>query len=109
MSKPKVYVTRKLPKKAMDIIDNECDMKVNPYDRVMTREELKKAIQKIDGLLCLLTDTIDKKLLLLNPDLKAIANYSVGYNNIDIKACTKLGIPVSNTPGVLTDTTADFT
>lgn len=108
MNKPKVYVTRKLPKKAMDMIDKECDMEVNPYDRVMTRDELAEAIQGIDGLLCLLTDTIDKELLDLNPDLKVIANYAVGYNNIDVKACTERDILVSNTPGVLTDTTADF-
>ena len=108
MVKPKVYVTRKLPKKAMEMIDKECDMEVNPHDRVMTREELETAIQDIDGLLCLLTDKIDAELLDLNPDLQVIANYAVGYNNIDIEACTERNILVSNTPGVLSDTTADF-
>ena len=108
MVKPKVYVTRKLPKKAMEMIDKECDMEVNPHDRVMTREELETAIQGIDGLLCLLTDKIDAELLDLNPDLQVIANYAVGYNNIDIEACTERNILVSNTPGVLSDTTADF-
>ncbi|MDI3547968.1 MAG: glyoxylate reductase [Halanaerobiales bacterium] len=108
MDRPKVYITRKLPQKALDMIAAECDMEVNPHDRVMTREELKEAIKGIDGLLCLLTDTIDAELLDLNPDLKVIANYAVGFNNIDIAACTERGIPVSNTPGVLTDTTADF-
>jgi glyoxylate reductase len=108
MSKKRVYVTRRLPKEALDKIDKEFEMKVNPYDRVLTRKELENEIKDIDGLLCLLTDTIDKELLSLNPNLKVIANYAVGYNNIDIDACTKMGIPVSNTPGVLTDTTADF-
>lgn len=108
MSKPKVYVTRRLPQEALDMIAAECDMQVNPHDRVMTREELEEAIQGIDGMLCLLTDTIDADLLDLNPNLKVMANYAVGYNNIDVDACTALKIPVSNTPGVLTETSADL-
>lgn len=108
MTKPRVYVTRRLPDKALDIIASVCNMEVNPYNRVLTREELEEAIQGIHGLLCLLTDTIDGPLLDLNPDLKVIANYAVGYNNIDVVACTKRKIPVSNTPGVLTETTADL-
>ena len=108
MTKPLVYVTRRLPQKALDMIAAECEMKVNPHDRVMSRNELENAVKEIDGLLCLLTDTIDEDLLELNPDLKVIANYAVGFNNIELKGCTKRGIPVSNTPGVLTDTTADF-
>ncbi|CCU79837.1 Glyoxylate reductase / Hydroxypyruvate reductase [Halanaerobium saccharolyticum subsp. saccharolyticum DSM 6643] len=109
MSKDKrVYVTRKLPKKALEMLEREFKVEVNPHDRVMTREELETAVKDIDGLLCLLTDSIDSELLELNPDLKVIANYAVGYNNIDVEACTKKEIKVSNTPGVLTDTTADF-
>lgn len=108
MRKPRVYVTRKLPQKALDMISKHCIMEVNSHDRVLSRGELEEAIKDIDGLLCLLTDTIDVELLDLNPDLKVIANYAVGFNNIDINACTARGIPVSNTPGVLTDTTADF-
>lgn len=108
MGKYKVYVTRRLPQKALDMISTECDMQVNPHDRVLTREELENAVKGIDGLLCLLTDSIDAELLDINPDLNVIANYAVGYNNIDVKACTMRGISVSNTPGVLTDTTADF-
>lgn len=106
--KPKVFVTRRLPQKALDRITAECDMMINPEDRVMTREELREAIKGVDGLLCLLTDTIDASLLDLNPNLKILANYAVGFNNIDVDACTARKIPVSNTPGVLTDTTADF-
>ena len=108
MSKPKVYVTRELPEKALNMIKKECKMEVAPHDRAMTRGELEEFIQGIDGLLCLLTDNIDEELLDLNPDLKVIANYAVGYDNIDIEACTKRGIPVSNTPGVLDETTADL-
>ncbi|MFW6308783.1 MAG: 2-hydroxyacid dehydrogenase, partial [bacterium] len=108
MSKPKVYVTRKLPQKALKMIEDECEMEVNPHDRTMTVGELEEAVQGIDGLLCLLTDNINEELLQLNPDLKIIANYAVGYNNIDIEACNHRGIPVANTPGVLTETTADL-
>ena len=106
--KPKVYVTRKLPQKSLDMIEEECDMEINSHDRALTRGELEKAIQGIDGLLCLLTDNIDEDLLKLNPDLQVVANYAVGYDNIDVEACTEKGILVSNTPGVLTDTTADL-
>lgn len=108
MREPKVFVTRELPEKALDMIDKECDMEVFSHDRAMTRAELEEAVQGIDGLLCLLTEDIDDNLLELNPDLQVIANYAVGYDNIDVDACTKRGIPVSNTPGVLTDTTADL-
>ncbi len=108
MSQAKVYVTRKLPASALDRIAAKHRLEVNPHDRVLTRAELEEAIQGIDGLLCLLTDTVDEKLLELNPDLKVIANYAVGYNNIDVPACTRRGIPVTNTPGVLDETTADF-
>jgi len=83
--------------------------KVNPYNRVLTKDELMKEIKKIDGLLCLLTDTIDKEVLDEASDLKIISNYAVGYNNIDVEEATKRKIMVTNTPGVLTDTTADLT
>ena len=108
-TKPKVYVTRKLPQKALDLLAEECELEVNPHGRALTRGELETAVQGIDGLLCMLSDEIDEELLELNPDLKVVANYAVGYDNIDIEACTKRGIAVSNTPGVLTETTADLT
>ncbi|MBS3989576.1 MAG: D-glycerate dehydrogenase [Dethiobacter sp.] len=108
MKKPKVYVTRRLPQKALDMIAAECEMQVNPYDRVMTRQELEEAIKEVDGILCLLTDSIDASLLNLNPNLKVLANYAVGFNNIDVAACTQRRIAVSNTPGVLTETSADL-
>ena len=108
MDKQKVYVTRRLPDKALQMIAAECDLEVNPHDRALTRAELEAAVQGIAGLLCLLTDRIDGPLLDLNPNLKVVANYAVGFDNIDVAACTERGIPVSNTPGVLTDTTADL-
>ena len=107
--KPKVFVTRKIPREGIDILEKTCKVKVNPYDRVLTKDELMKEIKKIDGLLCLLTDTIDKEVLDEASDLKIISNYAVGYNNIDVEEATKRKIMVTNTPGVLTDTTADLT
>lgn len=106
--KPKVFVTRKIPKIGLDILEKECEVKVNPHDRVLTKEELMDEVKEIDGLLCLLTDIIDEKIININPHLKIISNYAVGYNNIDIEAATRRGIMVTNTPGVLTETTADL-
>jgi lactate dehydrogenase-like 2-hydroxyacid dehydrogenase len=85
------------------------DIKVNPNDRVLTRQELEEGVKWCDALMCQLTDTIDDSLLALNPKLKIVANFAVGFNNIDVKAATARGIPVTNTPGVLTETTADLT
>jgi len=109
MSKKQVYVTRKIPQQALSIINSEVIIKINQYDRALTRNELEEAIKNVDGLLCFITDTIDSDLLDLNENLKVIANYAVGFNNIDIKACNKRKILVSNTPGVLTEATADLT
>lgn len=106
--KPKVFVTRKLPEKALEMIKAECDMEINPHDRVLTKKELISAVSDKDGLLCLLTDEIDKEVIDSGRNLRIIANYAVGYNNIDVSAATKRKIPVTNTPGVLTDTTADM-
>lgn len=107
--KPKVFVTREIPQAGLHILNKECEVNMNPYDRVLTKEELMEGIKGIDGLLCLLTDNIDGKIMDVNPDLKIISNYAVGYNNIDVKEATKRKIMVTNTPGILTDTTADLT
>lgn len=108
MAKPKVYVTRLIPDDGMKLLHEKCEVFVNPHDRVITREELLENVKGKDALLCLLTERIDAAVFDANPDLKIVANYAVGYNNIDVDEATKRGVPVSNTPGVLTDTTADF-
>ncbi|NLV92347.1 MAG: D-glycerate dehydrogenase [Firmicutes bacterium] len=105
--RPKVFVTRLIPEAGMQLLRESCDVEVNPEDRVLSREELIAGVKEADALLCLLTDTIDEELLAVNPNLKVVSNYAVGYNNIDVQAATKRGIPVCNTPGVLTDATAD--
>ncbi len=106
--KPKVFVTRMLSQPALDKLEEVFEMRINPDDRVLTKEELIEGTKWCDVLLCLLTDTIDGELMDANPNLKGIANYAVGFNNIDVDAATERGIPVSNTPGVLTNTTADM-
>jgi len=105
----KVFVTRRIPQVGLDLLQKECKVKVNPHERVLTRQELIDGVKEADGLLCLLTDTIDKEVMDANPKLKIISNYAVGYNNIDVEEATRRGIMVTNTPGVLTDTTADLT
>ncbi|HHE38886.1 MAG TPA: D-glycerate dehydrogenase [Candidatus Cloacimonetes bacterium] len=107
--KPKIFVTRLLPKPAMNKLEEVFDIKVNPEDRVLSKQEIIEGTKWCDILLCLLTDTIYEEILDANPNLKGISNYAVGFNNIDIRAATKRKIPVCNTPGVLTDTTADMT
>jgi glyoxylate reductase len=104
----KVFVTRKIPQPGLDLLEKEFSIDVNPYDRVLVKEEIIKGIKGKDGLLCLLTDPIDREVITAEPKLKMIASYAVGYDNIDVAAATQQGIPVSNTPGVLTETTAEL-
>ena len=104
----KIFVTRTIPERGLALLKENHDVEVNPYDRVLAKDEILEGIQGKDGLLCLLTDTIDKEIIASEPRLKMIANYAVGYNNIDVGAATQRGIPVSNTPGVLTDATAEM-
>jgi len=103
-----IFVTRAIPKKGLDLLEEKHDIEVNPHNRVLTKNEIIEGVKGKDGLLCLLTDTIDKDIINSEPKLKMIANYAVGFNNIDVKAATNLKIPVSNTPGVLTDATAEM-
>lgn len=106
--KPKIYVTRNLPQEGIDLLKTQFEVDVNPHDRVATRQEIIAGIRGKDALLCLLTDEIDAEIMDAEARLKVIANYAVGFNNIDIEAATQRGIPVTNTPGVLTETTADL-
>jgi len=108
----KVFVTRQIPDVAIDYL-KKCpeisEVKVNTENRVLSKSELIEGIKWCDAALTQLTDKIDHEVLSANPKLKVVANYAVGYNNIDVKSATSLKIPVSNTPDVLTDTTADLT
>ena len=105
----KVYASRCLPKRVMEEFSRICDYDVNPENRQATREELINGVKNYAVLVSMLNDQIDAELIAqAGPDLKLIANYGVGFNNIDVKAANAKGIYVSNTPDVLTDATADL-
>ncbi len=105
-----VFVTRKIPQPGIDILKANCaTVDINPDDRVLTREELIDGVKDRDGVLCLLTDMIDAEIFSAANRAKIFANHAVGYNNIDVEEATKREIIITNTPGVLTETTADLT
>lgn len=107
--RPAILVTRKLPPAAMAFLEENFEVTLNPHNRVFTRDELLSAVSGKQGVLSLLTDSMDGEVMdRAGKNLKIIANYAVGFNNIDVPAATKRKIAVSNTPGVLTDTTADI-
>jgi glyoxylate reductase len=106
--KPKIYVTRRLPEPALDRIREVFAMEINPDDRVLTKAEIIENTRGQDALLCLLTDTIDADIMDAEKNLRVLSNYAVGYNNIDVDAATARKLPVTNTPGVLTETSADL-
>ncbi|MBI2265489.1 MAG: D-glycerate dehydrogenase [Armatimonadetes bacterium] len=106
---PRIFVTRIIPEPGLDMLREHCEIELNMADRVLLKRELIEGIRDKEGLLCLLTDMIDEEVMNAAPCLKVISNYAVGYNNIDVKAATVRGIQVTNTPGVLTETTAEHT
>jgi glyoxylate reductase len=108
MTKPKVFVTRRLVQEALDRLDREVDLTVWPGEDPPSRQTLIESLEHAEGLLCLLTDSIDAEILSGAKNLMAVSNLATGYNNIDVEAATRLGIPVGNTPGVLDKTTADY-
>lgn len=104
-----IYVTRRLPEPGMSMLAAHGRVEVNPHDRPLTRAELLEAVRGRDGLVTLLTDTIDAEVMeAAGPRLRVISNYAVGFNNIDVQEATRRRILVCNTPGVLTETTADL-
>lgn len=104
-----IYVTRRIPEAGLAVLrESHPHFGLNPEDRMLTRHELMEKVQGVDGLMSLLTDKIDGKLMdAAGPQLKVIANYAVGFDNVDVAAATRRGILVTNTPGALTDATAD--
>jgi len=107
--RPKVLVTRKIFDESLATVAKQCDVESNQRDIPFTPKQLLQKLKGRDGVICLLTDIISDEVLAKNPQLKVVSNVAVGYNNIDVKAATKRGVMVTNTPGVLDDTTADFT
>jgi glyoxylate reductase len=106
--KPKVFVTRHLPQIARDELEKNCQIEIWDFEYPPPYETIIDKISEKDGILCLLTDRIDADLMETAPHLKVISQCAVGYDNIDVEAATARGIAVGNTPGVLTDATADF-
>ena len=107
--KPKVLVTRKIFKEALDLLKDHIEYEIGSREGELTKQDLLEKVRDKQGILSLLVDTIDRDVIDAAPQLKIIANCAVGYDNIDIDYVRKKGIPVTNTPGVLTETTADLT
>ena len=107
--KPKVFLTRQLPPAVMERLERETDLAWHREDRVATKAEVIAGMKGREALLCNILDRVDGELLDACPGLKVVANFGVGFNNIDVAAATVRKIPVTYTPGVLTDATADMT
>lgn len=108
--KPKIFITRKIPANLLKQLTEICEVSIWDHeDTPVPRQELEEKIVDMDGLFCLLTENINEELLEKATKLKVVSNMAVGYNNIDVEAATKKGIIITNTPGVLTETTADLT
>lgn len=107
MPRKNVYVTRMLPEQNMEDLRKCFDVEVNPHDRELSKAELKEMVKGRDAVISLLTDVIDGEVLdAAGAQLKIVANYAVGFNNLDLAAATQRGVILTNTPGVLDDATA---
>ena len=110
MNRPKVYVTRKVPEQALEILRSVAEVSVwDREDVPPPRQVILRELAQADGVFSLLTDRIDAEVMAAAPHLKVISNFAVGFDNVDIPAATKRGIVVTHTPDVLTETVADFT
>ncbi len=103
-----IFVTRKIPEIGIRKLKKRYEVKVSQKSRNLTKEELIEGVKGKKAILCLLTDTIDEDIIDAGKDLKIISNYAVGYDNIDVEAATERDIAVTNTPGVLTEATAEI-
>jgi len=106
--KPKVLVTREVFDETLDYLAQHCEVESNQQDVPFSPDALAQRLAGKDGVVCCLTDRIDAQLLERCSQLKVVANIAVGYNNIDVAACTARGVMATNTPGVLDDSTADL-
>ncbi len=109
-ARPRVFVARLIPEAGLGPIRASCDLDVWTEDAPPPRAALLERVAGCDGILTLLTDRVDDELLdAAGPRLRVVANYAVGFDNIDLGACARRGVAVGNTPGVLTESTADLT
>ncbi len=108
MPKPRVFATHSLFEAARQILQETCEVEYWAKQERPLREEVLRRVKDKEGLICLLTEKINEELLSVAPKLRIAANVAVGFDNIDVAACTKRGVAATNTPGVLDETTADF-
>jgi len=108
MNKPRIYITREIPKIGLKILSDYCEIVIHKGEEPPSKEEIILNIREKDGILCMITDKIDKDIIKESPNLKVISSFSVGLNHIDINEATRRGIYVTYTPGVLTNATADL-
>src|SRR5207247_1688153 len=108
--RPQVFASRRFPAGVRAELERSFELEIHDSEWPPSREELLQRVAGCDGLMTMLTDRIDDELLdAAGPQLRVVANYAVGYDNVDLDACTRRGVLVSNTPDVLTETTAELT
>lgn len=107
--KPLVVLTAKYPKIVREILSGLCELVEHPSEQGRSEEEMITILSEADAAITLLSDPLTRNVLAANRDLRMIANYAVGYNNVDVDAARELGVTITNTPGVLTEATADLT
>ncbi|MBI3988040.1 MAG: D-glycerate dehydrogenase [candidate division NC10 bacterium] len=107
--KPKVLITRTIPKEALEIVQRSCEVELLKRDRSTPKRELIRRLQGKEGVISFASDIFDEEVFSQVPHLKIVSTVAVGYDNIDVQAATRHKVMVTNTPGVLTDTTADLT
>jgi glyoxylate reductase len=108
MPQPKVFVTRLIPESGLSLVRDFCEVDIWPDDAPPPRDDLLRRVRDVEGLLCMLTERVDAELMEAGPHLKVLSNFAVGVDNVDVAEATRRKIPVGNTPGVLTDATADM-
>src|SRR6266540_2059937 len=106
--KPTILISRILPEQALDMARAKAEVDYFAHDRPMPRAELLTRLKGRQGLICVISEVINEELLAACPELRVVSNVAVGYNNVDVAAATRRGVVITNTPDVLTDTTADF-
>ncbi|NNG67659.1 glyoxylate reductase [Caldanaerobacter subterraneus] len=104
----KVFVTRAIPEEGLELLRKYCEVEMSPYDRMLTKEELLEKIKDKDAVITQLTDRVDKEFFEAAKNVKIVANYAVGFDNIDLEEATKRGVYITNTPDVLTNATAEL-
>ena len=109
MPKPSVLLTKRIPSSALARLEEACEVDLHSGEQELAPEDLRARVQGKQGLITVLTNTVDRALLEVGAELKVVANIAVGYNNIDVAAARERGVVVTNTPDVLTDASADFT